>query len=244
MVINRYNFFLIGKNFFRHDTIVMNRLLFFIFSMFILSGVAQIERVKLDTTLVKEIKEESLLFLLYLNDYSLEDAVARLKLIINEKGFYQYKDSTLVNAAVKINLHKFLKADKNNIPDCGTLPIQNGYLQGNIVSGKKEGKWLKKIKTPKYPHYVTVKILHYKNGVLDGKYQTYNTDGKALYPSEPHPLFPDEYKDYQMFKNGTGRYYDYYYEIGVLKIDGFYKNNKKHNEWIYYDKKGNEIHKE
>ncbi len=68
-----------------------------------------------------------------------------------------------------------------------------------------------------------------------------NTDGKTLYPMKPHLLFPDENK---IFKNGTGWYYDYYYETKSIKVLGHYKNGKKDGIWIYYDEKKNEILRE
>jgi len=198
---------------------------------------------------IKEVQPDTLieesLFSLHINDYDLtESLLNERELVINESGLYQYKDSTLVNAKTKIWLHKFPKIDKNKISDSREPPISYGYLEGKIINGKKEGKWLKKIKTPKQPHYVIVKILHYANGVLDGKYQVYNTNGRALFPLEPHPLFPDEFKDYETFKNGTGFYYDYYYETETIKTQGYYKNNQKNGRWVYYNESGNEIMRE
>lgn len=205
---------------------------------------AQKDTIQIKEVFPVEIEEDILFALLYINDYNLEDETAELKIVVNEKGLYQYKDSTLVNANTKIWLHKFPKINKNKITDCGELPIPYGYLEGKIINGKKEGKWFKKIKIPKQPHYVIVKMLHYKNGVLDGKYQVYDTNGKVLYPLEPHPLYPDEYENYETFKTGSGWYYDYYYETRILKETGFYKKSKKNGSWILYDKNGNEIKRE
>ena len=204
-----------------------------------LINVKIIQHAKIDTSLV-----EKILFPIRINDYNLEDEIAKLKITVTEEGLYKYKDSTLVNASTKIYLHKFSKIEKNKIQDCEKPPVFYGYLEGNIINGRKEGKWLKKIKTLKRPHYIIVKIYHYKNGVLDGKYQIYDTNGTALVPTEPHPLFPDEHKDYETFTNGTGLYYDYYYETKTLKVQGYYKNNRKNGTWIYYNKSGNEIMRE
>ncbi|MDO6674202.1 hypothetical protein Q4517_01395 [Tenacibaculum sp. 1_MG-2023] len=201
---------------------------------------AEIKQIQLDTLVEKDI----LLMPLYVDDYSLEDKITKLKIIINEYGLYQFKDSVLVDGEMEITLHEFSKIDKDKITDCEEPPIPYGYLEGDIINGKKEGKWLKKIQVPKPPYNIIVKILHYKNGVLDGKYQVYNTKGRALYPMDPHPLYPDEYKDYQIFKKGTGWYYDYYYEKEILKVKGYYINSIKEGAWVYYDKNGNETHRE
>lgn len=156
---------------------------------------------------------------------------------INELGLYQYtKDSTLFNGKLRIALLKDLNND--------TGPRTYGYLSGNIINGKKQGEWKKEIyigdnSTNKI--YATVKVANYSHGTLHGKYQIYNLNGEILTPNNTHPLFPEEYKDYSTFKNGTGRYYDYYYDSGVLKEEGYYLNGKKHLDWIIYDKKGNQI---
>ncbi|MFC2114222.1 hypothetical protein ACFLRI_02620 [Bacteroidota bacterium] len=45
----------------------------------------------------------------------------------------------------------------------------------------------------------------------------------------------------KMVKHGP---YFYYYENGKLKIQGFYKRDKKHQTWTYYDENGNKIKEE
>ncbi|OEK07635.1 hypothetical protein A8C32_17720, partial [Flavivirga aquatica] len=49
---------------------------------------------------------------------------------------------------------------------------------------------------------------------------------------------------YTDFKNGTGQYYDYYYDTGILKEKGYYRNGKKYYAWIVYDRQGNETKRE
>ncbi len=208
-----------------------NRLVLFIFILFIYlfegcslqqhnTSFNKIEVNTLDTVDIEEVEIP-----LSVNDYN-------LSLYTDDNGLYRHKDSTLINAKIKIYLHTFPKVNSSTITDCEKDPICYGYLEGKIINGRKEGKWLKKIKTTKHPHDIIVKVLHYDNGVLNGKYQVYDTNGKALYPIEPHPLFPDEYKNYQIFKNGTGWYYDYYYETKSIKVSGHYKNGKKNGTWI------------
>lgn len=203
----------------------------------------QIKKIKLDTTLVEKIQKDSLIQLLYLNDYDFEDKTAGLKIVVNQRGRYQYEDSTLVNAVTKIYLHTTHDLNKNKTSDYEKAPILYGFLKGKIINGKKEGEWIKKIINNK-KDYVTVKVLNYSSGVLNGEYKVYSTKGNILYPFELHPSYPEEYKDYVIFKEGTGIYYDYYYNTGILKVKGAYIKSKKNGAWNYYDKNGNKLHTE
>ena len=65
-----------------------------------------------------------------------------------------------------------------------------------------------------------------------------------LSPNTVRPLYPETYKNYTLFENGTGFYYDYYYDSGVLKETGYYRNGKKQNDWVIYDKIGKAIKRE
>ena len=198
-----------------------------------------IEEVQLDSLI------EIPLFSLRINDYDLSESILHeYQLEVNDQGVYYYKDSVLVNAEIEIILHKSPEIKTDSIADDEAPLIAYGVLEGKIINGKKEGEWTKKIKNAKSSNYVTVKVLHYSNGVLEGKYQVFNTSGELLFFIVPHPLFPEEYKGYEVFENGTGFYYDYYYQTGVLKEKGFYKNGKKHLTWQLFDENGNEIKRE
>lgn len=216
----------------------MNRIVLLILFLPLLSNCSAQIRKKIP--LVKEdvVIKDTLLVPIDINDYSLGEHNEQLgfEVVINNEGLYQFKDSTLVNTQVTIWLHNMLSRD--------TGPNTYGYLEGDIINGKKEGKWVKKIYNYNKKKYVTVKKYNYSKGALNGKYQVYNTKGDVLYPLEPHPLYPDEHKDYQIFKRGTGWYYDYYYEKEILKVKGYYIKSIKEGAWVYYDTNGNETHRE
>lgn len=186
---------------------------------------------------------ETALPLLSINDFNMKEHYvnysfeSKFTVIINKDGLYQFKDSTLVNAKTKIWLHSGFEKNSDTDSDFSTY----GFLEGTIIEGKKEGKWSKKISVSQKQKYVTVKTFNYQNGVLDGKYQVFDSDGNPLFFTIPHPLYPEEYKAYEIFDKDTGYYYDYYYQTGVLKLRGHYKNNKKDKMWIYYDISGNEV---
>ncbi|OEK07627.1 hypothetical protein A8C32_17680 [Flavivirga aquatica] len=184
---------------------------------------------------VELIEEVKFLDVVTLNE-SLRDIFEyNLVLSVSEEGLYKYvKDSTLYNGSFYMTLHDNFDSDTGEIP--------YGFLSGKIEDGKKEGNWEKGILTNKGA--VIVKLINYSNGVLHGKYQVFDLKGNVLTPNEVHPLFPEEYKDYTDFKNGTGEYYDYYYDTGILKEKGYYRNGKKYYTWIVYDRQGNEIKRE
>ena len=158
---------------------------------------------------------------------------------IDNQGRYQYiQDTTLFEGTLRIALLKDLNND--------TGPKTYGYLTGRIEKGKKEGEWKKEIIVEKGDNfkYTTVKLLNYSKGVLNGKYQVFNLNGEVLSPNTVRPLYPETYKNYTLFENGTGFYYDYYYDSGVLKETGYYRNGKKQNDWVIYDKIGKAIKRE
>ncbi len=215
----------------------MNKILAFIILFYIWDkSSAQKDTLYIEEKLsIDTVVEPYVLPILEINDYDLRGHFKNenLKVVINDLGAYQYKDSTLVNAKIKLWLH-------TDFTNC-TGPNTFGYWTGNIIDGKKNGEWIKKIRETKSKQYVTVKISNYTYGILDGKYQVFDLNGNTLYFNTPHPLFSEEHKNYEVFKNGTGWYFDYFYETGVLMELGFYKQNKKHGAWIIYDKKGDEM---
>ncbi|WP_234859061.1 toxin-antitoxin system YwqK family antitoxin [Aquimarina aquimarini] len=217
--------------------------LYFLLLLNLSSCSAQKDTVQIKEVALEEVEKDLLFLSLDIKDYDLKDKIDNLQLTVNKDGLYQFKDSRLVDAEIKIWLHEFSEIDKDVIADCEEPPIAYGYLEGKIIDGKKEGKWFKKIKTPIHPHYIIVKVLHYTNGFLNGKYQVYDTNSRILHPIDPHPLYPDEYRNYTDFKEGTGLYYDYYYSTGILKEKGFYLHGKKHSVWLIYDRKGYPIKK-
>lgn len=164
-----------------------------------------------------------------IDDYKFIDMSSGKKIIINDLGQYQYKDSVLADGDYHISLYK------NFDSDIGPTPY--GNLEGNIIDGRKEGLWTKQIYCKDTT--VVVKIMNYSNGLLDGNYIIFNTEGDTLHYKIPHPF--DDNKKYNVFKQGTGVYYDYYYDIGILKEKGFLLKGKKDGDWIIYDRQGNEI---
>ncbi|WP_234859058.1 hypothetical protein [Aquimarina aquimarini] len=156
---------------------------------------------------------------------------------INKEGLYVYiKDSTIVNADMEISLY----SEPNDSVNTHLI----GYLKGLIKEGKREGIWTKEFKTNKQNEFVTVKRFNYSNGILDGKYQVFDINGKVLSPFlSTHFDRADKKSYYSMYKNGTGYYYDYYYNTGILKERGYYLHGKKHSVWLIYDRKGYPIKK-
>ncbi len=92
---------------------------------------------------------------------------------------------------------------------------------GSFNKGYKNGFWKTKYKNK------LVKTMNYNQGLLIGRYRVYNVKGDLLYKTT-------------LGAKGTGKYKDYYYETGVLKEVGNYKNGKKEGQWLYYDKNGKE----
>ncbi|GGX07858.1 hypothetical protein [Aquimarina muelleri] len=159
-------------------------------------------------------------------------------MIINKEGLYEYvKDSSLVSAQIEISLYSAINDSLN--------PSLIGHLKGFIKEGKREGIWTKEIFNKKKNKFVVVKTFNYLNGVLNGKYQVFDLNGKILSPYLSNPFDVDEEKSYyEIYKNGSGYYYDYYYDTGVLKETGRYLKGKKNSRWIIYDSNGKVVKKE
>ncbi|MBU2951526.1 hypothetical protein KO493_12540 [Tamlana agarivorans] len=71
-----------------------------------------------------------------------------------------------------------------------------------------------------------VKSINYNKGLLIGEYTVYSTKGDVLYKTT-------------FGNSGDGKFKDYYYETGVLREEGSYKNGKKEGKWYEYDEDGN-----
>ncbi len=97
--------------------------------------------------------------------------------------------------------------------------------QGSFNKGYKNGFWKTQCKNR------LVKTMNYNQGLLIGRYRVYNVKGDVLYITT-------------LGAKGTGKYKDYYYETGILKEEGRYKNGKKEGQWLYYDKNGKETRSE
>ncbi len=171
----------------------------------------------------------------HLRKIPLLEEEAKQVMTINNEGLYIYvKDSTLVNANMKIALY--------SLPNNSTNTHLTGYLKGLIKGGKKEGSWVKEWK--KGNTFVIVKRFNYSNGILDGKYEVFDLDGKVLSPFLSTDFDKaDEKNYYETYKNGCGYYYDYYYDTGILNERGYYVNGKKHAIWVIYTPEGEEVKK-
>lgn len=167
----------------------------------------------------------------------LQDEDTERVMTINDEGLYIYiKDSTIVNANMEISLY--------SEPNDSISTHLIGYLKGLIREGKKEGLWIKEFKNEEENKFVKVKEMNYTNGILDGKYQVYDINGKVLSAFLVTELDKtSEKRYYEMFKNGTGYYFDYYYDSGTLKERGYYLKGKKHSVWVIFDRVGLPIKK-
>lgn len=221
----------------------MNYILTFIFlSVFVLEISSQ--RVIKAKNKVLE-KTEKALPRYHIVDYNLADINSESIEVLFEHGLFLNSDSSLMNAVVYIYLTK--------TDDLNTV---FGWLCGRIINGRKEGAWFKEIYTHKNKH-VIVQKLNYSNGILDGGYFEYNLEGEILRTiyngSKPEDLIftinnqmvsEEQYWEYkkdeptEMFTNGTGLFLDYYYDIGVLKERGEFKDGRKQGQWYTYDKSG------
>ncbi len=163
-----------------------------------------------------------------------KDEFTGKEIILTEDNSYIYKDSSFADGQYTI----WLTRSKGDINDL----IIYGHLEGNVVNGKKEGEWRKYI----YARDTTllVKISNYSNGLLDGKYIIFDYDGDTLFHAPEYDVLGNKYPVYETFEKGTGYYYDYYYDIGVLSVEGYMKNGKRYRCWYYYDRQGNEIRRE
>ncbi len=109
----------------------------------------------------------------------------------------------------------------NDIPNYGFKGIStNIYIQGEFLQGYKNGFWKTSYKNK------LVKTENWNNGLILGRYRVYNTKGELLYKTT-------------FGSQGNGMYRDYYYQTGVLKQEGCYKNGKKEGKWCEYDEQGN-----
>lgn len=73
----------------------------------------------------------------------------------------------------------------------------------------------------------------------------FDKDGKVLHPNISKSNNTSKKTiEYSMFKEGTGNYYDYYYDTGILKKEGYYLYGKKHGTWFYYNEEGKLTHAE
>lgn len=128
--------------------------------------------------------------------------------------YYNRKNNKQLNSDYAI----FLKRTKHT-----DTPIKDYFeyivAEGNFKNGYKDGLW----KTT-YENKL-VKTENYNNGLMVGRYKVYNTKGDTLYQTTFGP-------------QGNGKYQDYYYNTGILKEEGFYKNGKKDGEWCSFDEEG------
>ncbi len=90
---------------------------------------------------------------------------------------------------------------------------------GTFKKGYKDGFWEVKFENKR------VKTIRYNNGLVVGDYRVYNIEGELLY------------KTY-FGKYGNGTYKDFFYETGVLKEEGDYKNGIKEGNWCEYHENG------
>ncbi len=172
---------------------------------------------------------------IYISLSSNKDELTGKEITLTEDNSYIYKDSSFADGQYTIWLTK----NEGDTDDPGIY----GKLKGSVINGKKVGEWHKYLYAK--DTIILVKTSNYSNGLLDGKYSVLDYNGDTLYYwtiIKGHP-FMDGVK-YGVFENGTGHYYDYYYDIGVLSVKGFMKNGKRHGYWYYYDRQGNKIREE
>lgn len=107
-----------------------------------------------------------------------------------------------------------------------------GRIEGTFINGVKEGRWEKVANGYIEGKFIYGKVIEesYKDGVLNGVRTVYSLGGKRLGRT--------------IFVNGTGSYYDYYYDVGKIAVSGFLVYGKRHGYWTYYNQNGRIIRKE
>jgi len=143
----------------------------------------------------------------------------------NSKKLKNFKYRILVNQETKTqNIIK--NKGQSEGDDIKELDSEYSYgkstgliLEGTFKNGYKDGLW----KTT-YENRL-VKTENYNNGLTIGRYKVFNTKGDILYQTT-------------FGSQGNGKYQDYYYNSGILKEEGFYKNGKKDGEWCSFDENG------
>lgn len=102
----------------------------------------------------------------------------------------------------------------------------------------------------KYPNGQIKVQGQYENGKMSGKWTFYNVDGtidfeQSFQNNMEHGVrraFRNNKLQYVLeYNNGRreGEYIEYQSDTDLIKVKGFYKENKEIGEWIYYNKEGN-----
>lgn len=131
-------------------------------------------------------------------------------------------------------------------------PDSSIHMEGMVKDGKPGGLW-----RIFYPNGNIRATVNYKAGEAQGEALFYFNDTastkRAVVQFKDHEMV-DVYREF--YPNGARRAeieYDegdkhgealFYHQTGALKIEGYYKNDKKHRRWKYYDKNGELIEKE
>lgn len=101
-----------------------------------------------------------------------------------------------------------------------------GTIIGTFINGIKDGLWEKQARNAGVGGVYEI----YKNGLLHGMRVVRDINGKSI--------------DSTIFVEGTGNYYDYYYDTGRWAVSGFMVYGKRHGCWTYYNKERRVIREE
>ncbi len=95
----------------------------------------------------------------------------------------------------------------------------DGYIssEGTFEKDKEEGVWKYYSSTGQL-----TSVVNFKNGLLEGKATYYFPNGTS------------KQKEYTNKEGNTDGYYKEYYLNGVLRAEGWYKDDMMHGEWKYY----------
>ncbi len=141
-----------------------------------------------------------------------------IKNVNGKENYTRRKDNHVFDAIYEILIKK---EDLNYTSANNLIGISTGFKErGKFVKGYKNGFWKTTYKNK------LVKSENWNEGLIIGKYRVYNIKGEILYKTT-------------FGIQGNGKFKDYYYKTGVLKLEGNYENGKKEGEWCDYDKQGN-----
>ncbi len=99
--------------------------------------------------------------------------------------------------------------------------------EGEIVGGRKNGKWLAFMEGYEFPF----SEVHYVNGKMNGESKTFNSDGTIAVEGD----FTND------IQSGKWKWYNY---AGMLENEVEYVDGEKHGEQIFYSENGVIIKKE